>query len=72
MGVAVLEKLYADVVRVLREAEQDTPLPEVDPNSTDLSDLFAWGRAVAERCNLTPEQSKKLLAMVRKHAKSGR
>lgn len=72
MGVAALEKFYRDAERLLREAEKDFPLPKVDPKSDDLTDLFAWGRAVAERGNLTPEESKKLLALVRKRAERSR
>ncbi len=55
-----------------RAAKIERSLPPVDPDSTDLTDLFEWGAAVAKAGRLTPARSKEIIASVRKNAKNRR
>ena len=43
--------------------------PQVEPDSEDLSDLFAWGNWVAHKCRLNKDDSRKLLSKLRKSKK---
>lgn len=53
-----------------KEVVDASGAPPVDPDSSDLSDLFAWGRWVAEQANLSPERSKEILEAVRRLEKA--
>jgi len=59
----------AEGTRELEDVRE--PLPEVDADSFDLDDLFAWGSAVTRRGQITPKRSRQIVIAVRKHVKSG-
>lgn len=56
------------LVRAAEELPHSEAIPQVDPNSSNLDDLFAWGEAVARRTGLTKERSRELLRSVRRKA----
>lgn len=52
---------------VVEEPPPVEEIPEVNPDSDTLDDLFAWGEAVARRAGLTEERSRELLRLVREY-----
>ena len=70
-----LETLFAVAKDELAERKsrgkpkRSVSVPDVDPEGSGLDDLFAWGDAVAERAQLTPERTKEILALAHKIVK---
>jgi hypothetical protein len=64
---ADIKKGWAEMEMIARKSS--VLPPDVDPNTADLSDLFEWGSWVAQKANLTKEDSHKLLRELRKSKK---
>lgn len=66
---AVLEDLYTQTRRVVRKADR-AKLPVVDPTNPDPDDLFAFGKAIAERAHFTQQDYEAALRFAREDEKS--